>query len=100
MQKGCIIGPENAAQIKYVLPDFSMLLVGLIIWGFSWLVMLAFGFYLVDATVRIGIVGALMPFLIATWPFKATAKYAGTGWSMILNTFFVYVFLGIVIVWC
>ncbi|MDD4556169.1 MAG: hypothetical protein PHE89_02410 [Alphaproteobacteria bacterium] len=88
---------RGASTIKYVLPDFSMLFVGLILWGFSWLVMLAFGFYLVDATMRIGIVGALMPFLIATWPFKVTSNYAKTGWSMIMNTFFVYTFLGIVI---
>ncbi|MFV0627090.1 MAG: hypothetical protein ACK5N8_07065 [Alphaproteobacteria bacterium] len=91
------IAIRRGGTVQNVIPDFSMLFVGLIIWVFAWLVMLAFGFYLIDATIRIGIVGALMPFLIATWPFKATAKYASTGWGMILNTFFVYVFMGIVI---
>lgn len=83
--------------VKNILPDLSMLIQGLVIWGFSLLVSLAFAFYLIDATVRIGIIGALLPFLIATWPFKITAKYSSTGFTMLMNTFFIYTFVGIVI---
>lgn len=79
------------------LPDFSMMFQGLIIWVFAWLVSLAFAFYLIDATVRLGIIGALMPFLIASWPFKVTSKYTAQGWSMFMNTFFTYVFMGLVV---
>lgn len=88
-------GDKLVAKIK--IPDFSMLFQGLIIWVFSLLVTIAFAFYLIDATVRIGIVGALLPFLIATWPFKITSKYANTGFTMLMNSFFVYVFAGIVV---
>ena len=82
---------------SYRFPDISMLFEGLIIWAFAWLLSLAFAFYLVDATVRLGIVGALMPFLIACWPFKVTSKYTNQGFTMFMNTFFVYVFMGLVI---
>lgn len=79
------------------MPDFGMMIQGLIIWVFAWLVSLAFAFYLIDATVRLGIVGALMPFLIASWPFKVTSKYTSQGWSMFMNTFFTFVFMGLVV---
>lgn len=79
------------------LPDLGMFFQGLVIWAFAWLVSLAFAFYLIDATVRLGIIGALMPFLIASWPFKITTKYTGQGWTMFMNTFFTYVFMGLVI---
>ena len=77
--------------------DYSMFFQGLVIFIFSWLIMLAFAFYLIDATVRLGIVGTLIPFLIACWPFNATRKYTSKGWEMFLNTFFTYVFAGLVI---
>ena len=82
---------------NFRLPDFSMLLEGLIIWVFAWLLALAFAFYLIDATVRLGIVGALMPFLIACWPFKVTSKYTSQGFTMFMNTFFTYAFMGLVV---
>lgn len=78
-------------------PDLSMAFEGIIIWVFAWLLSLAFAFYLVDATVRLGIVGALMPFLIVSWPFKVTSKYTNQGFTMFMNTFFTYVFMGLVV---
>ncbi len=77
--------------------DFGMMFQGLIIWGFALMLSLAFAFYLIDATVMLGIVGALMPFLIACWPFKWTTGYTKKGIEMFLNTFFTYVFMGIVV---
>lgn len=81
----------------YGLPDISMLLSGFFTWLFAWLVCLAFAFYLIDAVVRLGIVGGLMPFLIAAWPFKVTSKYTTKGWNMFMNSFFTFVFLGLVV---
>lgn len=77
--------------------DFSMMFQGLIIYCFALLISLAFAFYLIDATVRLGIVGALMPFLIACWPFKITSSYTGKGWAMFMNSFFTYVMMGLVV---
>lgn len=77
--------------------DFGMVLQGLVVWGFAILLSLAFAFYLIDATVTLGLVGALMPFLIACWPFKLTTGYSKKGIEMFLNTFFVFVFMGVVV---
>ncbi len=77
--------------------DFGMVFQGLILYLFAVALSLAFAFYLIDATVQLGLVGALMPFLIACWPFGPTKGYTKKGWEMFLNTFFVYVFLGIVV---
>ena len=95
----CVSRNEAASGnvLSVPIPDFSMLFQGLIIWVFAWLISLAFAFYLVDATVRLGIVGALMPFLIASWPFKVTSKYTNQGFTMFMNTFFTYAFMGLVV---
>ena len=79
------------------IPDFSMMIQGFIIWAISLIMSLAFAFYLIDATVRIGILGALMPFFIACWPFKPTSGYTKKGWELFLNTFFVYAMMGLVV---
>lgn len=77
--------------------DFSMFFQGLLIWILAIIISLAFAFYLIDATVRLGIIGALMPFLVACWPFKKTSGYTNKGWTMFLNTFFTYAIMGLVI---
>ena len=76
---------------------FQMMIQGLILAIFGFLLSLAFAFYLIDAVVQLGIVGALMPFMIACWPFKLTAQYTNKGFSMLLNSFFVFVFVGLVV---
>ena len=76
---------------------FVMTIQGVLLAGFGFLLAIAFAFYLVDAVVQMGIAGALMPFLIACWPFKLTSKYATTGWSMLLNSAFVFAFSGLVL---
>lgn len=92
---------SNALMFKGEKADFGsgfqMVIQGVLLAGFGFLLSIAFAFYLVDAVVQMGIAGALMPFLIASWPFKLTAKYANTGWSMILNSAFVFVFAGLVL---
>lgn len=90
------VSTHKAANF-FGLPDISMLLSGFFTWLFAWLVCLAFAFYLIDAVVRLGIVGGLMPFLIAAWPFKVTSKYTTKGWNMFMNSFFTFVFLGLVV---
>lgn len=77
--------------------DFNMVFQGLIIWAFAIMLSLAFAFYLIDAVVTLGLVSALMPFLIACWPFKITNKYSKTGIELFLNVFFIFVFMGIVV---
>lgn len=84
----------NEVSFKH---GFVLTIQGVLLAGFGFLFAIAFAFYLLDAVVQMGIAGALMPFLIACWPFKLTAKYANTGWSMILNSAFVFAFTGLVL---
>ena len=90
-------GKSDFGPLRNVMWDFSMMFQGLIIWIMGWIMSLAFAFYLIDATMQLGILGALMPFLIACWPFKVTRSYTSKGWGMFMGTFFVYVFMGLVV---
>lgn len=90
-------GKESIGPLRNVLWDFGMMFQGFAIWVMGWIISLAFAFYLIDATIQLGIIGALMPFLIACWPFKATRNYTSKGWGIFMNTFFVYVFMGLVV---
>ncbi len=76
---------------------FMMVVQGLVIAAFAFLLSLAFGFYLIDAIVQLGIVGAIIPFLILCWPFKLTSKYTGKGFDIFLNSCFVFIFMAIAI---
>lgn len=76
--------------------------IGCLIYGlafsvFGFLLCLAFIFYLLDAVVQLGFVGALLPFLIASWPFKITSKYTSTGFKMLLNSIFTFILMGVVV---
>ena len=75
---------------------FNCIIYGLFFASFGFLLCLAFIFYLLDAVVQLGIVGALLPFLIASWPFKITSKYTSTGFKMLLNSIFTFMMMGIV----
>lgn len=91
----CIATHE--ASWKDILPNFSMFIEGLLVYAFGWAIALSCCFYLLDSVVRFGIFCALLPFLIASWPFKVTAKYTKTGWDIFMNSFFNFVMMGLII---
>ena len=80
-----------------ILPNFEMLIQGLMLNAFGWMITLSCCFYLLDSAVRFGIFCALLPFLIACWPFKITAQYTKKGWDIFMNAFFNFVMIGLVI---
>ena len=86
--------------IKHI-DDFKaglrMMFLGGVLTSFSFLLTMAFAFYFMDALLQLAVIGAMIPFMIAGWPFKATAQYASTGFKMLLNTFFAMFFTGFVI---
>ena len=79
---------------------FMMIVQGAILAIFGFLISIAFVFYLVDGIIQLGVAGGLMPLLLATWPFKPTQKWLGTGANMILNTSFLFMFIGLVVSVC
>ena len=90
-------GMSNIGAVANMFPDFSMMLQGALIYIISFILSLAFGFYLIDATIQLGIFGMVLPFLLLCWPFKVTNSYFGKGVGVFMNSWFVYVFMGIVV---
>ena len=76
---------------------FASITYGICFGLFGFLLSMAFVFYLLDVVVQLGIVGALLPFLVASWPFKITSKYTSTGFEMLLNSIFVFMMMGVVV---
>ena len=65
--------------------------------AFGFFLCMAFVFYLFDAVVQLGIVGGLLPFLVASWPFKITSKYTSAGFKMLLNSIFTFMMIGVAV---
>ncbi len=63
----------------------------------GFLLSIAFAYYFLDAILQLGLLGVLMPLMIAGWPFKITSNYAKKGLEFLLNTFFVFFFTGFVV---
>lgn len=89
-----LIFGENGWEIGL---GFGCVIYGLFFSLFGFLSCLAFIFYMLDAVVQLGVVGALLPFLIASWPFKITSKYTSTGFKMLLNSIFTFMMIGLVV---
>lgn len=77
-------------------PDISMWISGAIVFIFGIMIWLAVTFYMIDCTVQVGMLSALVPLLIACWPFKMTEAYTFKGCKMLMNSFFSYVMIGLV----
>lgn len=75
---------RNAASTKLGgFPDLSMMIQGAVIYVAALLYSLAFVFYALDATVRLGIVGTLLPLIMASWAFKPTkGMFFDPGWGI------------------
>jgi len=80
-----------------LLPNFGMWLSGILFFVFGLFIWLVVSFYLIDCTVQLGMLCGVIPVLVACWPFKITQSYAIKGVQLIMNTFFNYVMLGIVL---
>lgn len=87
----------NFGPVARVMPDFMMMFQGALIYIISFILSLAFGFYLIDATVQLGIFGMILPFLLLCYPFKITKNYFDSGVKVFMNSWFIYVFMGIVV---
>lgn len=80
-----------------ILPKLNVWLTGLIMFIFGVMIWLAISFYLLDCTVQLGMLSALVPLFIACWPFGLTKNYTAKGVKMFMNTFFNYAVMGCVL---
>lgn len=88
---------HSATSGVFNLPNFYMFISGLIMLAFGVMIWLSLSFYLIDCTVQLGMVSALVPLFIACWPFKITQTYTMKGVKMLMNTFFHYAMMGTVL---
>ena len=79
-----------------IIPDFSMLLSGVLFLVTGLAIWLVVSFYLIDCTVQLGMVCTLVPFFIACWPFRISQTYTFKGLRLLMNSFFNYVMVGII----
>lgn len=91
------IGRDLICQGWSLPPDLSAWLSGVIMYGFGLMIWLAITFYLIDCTVQLGMLSALVPLFITCWPFDMTKRYTNKGVTMLMNTFFNYVMLGVIL---
>lgn len=84
-------------KIWGIIPHWEMMFEGIIVFAFGLMIMLAVGFYLLDIAIHLGVICCVLPFLIACWPFKLTAGYSSVGWKMLLNVFFRFVMMGVLL---
>ena len=86
----------NVMMIARIIPDFEMLVEGAIVWTTAFILVIAFSFYLIDAVIQLGIFGMILPFLLMCYPFKITQKYFSSGIGVFMNSWFIFVFMGLV----
>lgn len=79
--------------------DFSLSLIlsGALFYIFGLMIWLAISFYMLDCTVQLGMLSGLIPLLVACWPFRLTEAFTFKGCRMLMNSFFSYAMLGIVL---
>ncbi|MBP5216180.1 MAG: hypothetical protein J6039_06495, partial [Alphaproteobacteria bacterium] len=77
--------------------SLSMWLAGLFMFLFGLMIWLAISFYILDCTVQLGMLSALVPLFIACWPFGMTKSYTTKGLGMFMNSFFNYAMMGVVL---
>ena len=84
-------------KVWYIIPHWEMMFEGILVFAFGLMIMLAVGFYLLDVAIHLGIICCVLPFLIACWPFKLTSGYTSVGWKMLMNVFFRFVMMGVLL---
>ena len=77
--------------------DILMLLYGIIVFIFGWILLAGVSFYLVDIMIRLTFAAALMPVGIACAISGLSMPYAKSIWNLFLNVFFNIIMMGIVL---
>ena len=74
-----------------------MLLYGLILFVFGWILLVGISFYIVDILIRLAFGAILLPFGVACAISNQTVGYTKNIWNIFLNVFFSFIMLGIIL---
>ncbi len=81
-----------------ILPNFSLLLTGVVFFGTYFMIYLSVPFKLIDALIRLSFVCALTPLWIILWVFPVTAGYTRNAWEMFLNCCVTFICMSVMLV--
>ena len=84
--------------ILYIIPRFSYLITGLFYWIMAMAMIVIVPFLMIDIVFELGVAVALLPFAIASYPFKQMRQYSKKVWETFLNSGFGFLFMALVIV--
>ncbi len=82
----------------HILPHWTMLFVGLIVFLGAFLIFISFPIKLLDTLFRLMFVSALMPLWIAFWVIPQTRQYTKKAWEMLVNVLVTFVILSVILV--
>lgn len=88
------MGPE---KILKLIPNPIYLIDSLILYLGGLFFMIMYPWAMADAVLQLGIAMALAPFAVAGYAFQGTKGYLGKVFSWILNSLFVFIFMGILL---
>lgn len=85
-------------RILFVIPRLSYLVTGLFYWIMAMVMITIVPFLMIDIVFELGVAVALLPFAIASYPFKQMRQYSKKVWETFLNSGFGFLFMALVIV--
>lgn len=87
-------GPE---RIFHILPNPFMVIDGIVLYIGGILFLVGYPWIMADAVIQLGISLALLPFALAGYAFGGTKQYLSKLFTWILNSLFVFIFMGLLI---
>lgn len=85
------------ATIKNIIQWYWLMLIyGLILFIFGWVLVVSVSFYIVDILIRLTFGVVLLPFGIACAVSNLTVGYSKNIWNIFINAFFSFIILGII----
>ncbi len=74
-----------------------LILTGLVLYIYGWLIVLSVSFYMLDVLFRLGVGAIVLPLAVACGFSKLTSNYTKKTWDLFINVAFNFVMLGVVI---
>ena len=86
---------DKYTGIKLYFPDFWLMLCGVLIWFFAFMLTIGVNFYLLDLSFKIGFALLALPVTLGLWPFEKFKDKFGICIKLIANAAGTFMFLGI-----
>jgi type IV secretory pathway VirB6-like protein len=75
---------------------WGMLFAGIAMWATCFIIIIMFAFKIIDATVRLGILCALLPMFVVAWVFPPTVSYTKKAVQILIQVMLMYIVTAII----